>query len=472
MDISEGEVSINTKWSKGDSVKADGEIGQLTIDRNSISFHIDGSGDIFARNFVGLGDMHYYKVFTYGRGRSDSSGYNYRVSKVFLYNGSDYKDYNSDYIEGIKSFSFEIPELSDWLKIPSVEFDALEDGTAVIHELLTPEITLREEEPRICLKYEIKDFSNRIIDCNEMSLKKIPRIYVEFSKPTNDVDVSSNIEIIMRFFSLLIGKISTANDIRLDLHEKKMKMWLFLNYDFSVKTNLNAYWMRYRTNGEETIEFLKSWFNKWYSFSLDDTFKFLQDAYFHTCNKRMLTIEDTFLTYCRFLEGYDLRISKDEEVANQLYELLIEGMENGAVSDILIPTFKKVDSNYRYKDVAKWISTGFLGRISLESRIKRLDKKFHGIIAANSKKIVEMDSPDKYYSKIVKTRNYYSHFKPNSTDILTINELYYSLPVLDSIITTILMTEMGIDSDTIKSILINDEVFWNLVSHLRPEVKE
>lgn len=179
----------------------------------------------------------------------------------------------------------------------------------------------------------------------------------------------------------------------------------------------------------------------------------------------MLTIKNIFLTYCRFLEGYDLRVSKDEEVANQLYELLLGSMGEKAVSDMLIPAFKKVGSKYRYKDVAKWISTGFLGRISLESRIKRLDEKFYGIIAANSKNIVKVDSPEIYYSKIVKTRNY-------SNDILTIHELYYSLPVLDSIVTTILMSEMGIDSDTIKSIMIRDEVFWHLVTHLGPEEKE
>jgi hypothetical protein len=311
MGISEGKFSVNTKWSKGDSIKGDGDVGQLSVDKNSISFHIDGSGDVFARNFVGSGDMHYYKVFTYGQGKSDSIGYFYRVSKVFLYNGSDYTDYTGEYIEGIKSFSFEIPELSDWLMIPSVEVGALEDGTAIIHELLTPTIILREANPKIYLKYEIKDLINGINDRNEMSLKKMPRVYVEFSEPTNDIAISSNIEIIMRFFALLIGRISTADDIRLTLHKKDMRMWLYLNYDFSVNTNINAYWMRYRTKGEDIHGILKSWFNKWYSFSLDQSFKFLQDAYFHTCSKRMLSIEDTFLTYCRFLEGYDLRVSKD-----------------------------------------------------------------------------------------------------------------------------------------------------------------
>lgn len=151
----------------------------------------------------------------------------------------------------------------------------------------------------IYVKYEIKDFLRGIDNRNEMSLKKIPRVFVEFATPTNDVAVTSTIEIVMRFFSLLIGRISTADDIRLTLNGKDVRIWLYLNYDFSVKTNRNAYWMHYRTKSEDTFEFLPCWFERWYTFSTDESFKFLQDAYFHTCSKRVLTIEDIFLTYCR-----------------------------------------------------------------------------------------------------------------------------------------------------------------------------
>lgn len=273
----------------------------------------------------------------------------------------------------------------------------------------------------------------------------------------------------MRFFSLVIGKLSTANDIRMKLDGKDMRMWLFLNHDFSVNINRNAYWLRYRTKSEDVLELLTHWFEKWYVFSLDESFKFLQDAYFDTCTKRVWTIEEMFLVYCRFLEGYDLRISKDEDVANSLYELLKENMKEKAVSDILSPVFKSVESKYKYKDVAKWISTGFLGRISLGSKIKRLDERFYGIIAANGSDILKIDSLGILYSKIVKTRNYYSHFKPDSADILNLNEIYHLLPAMNATITTILLAEMGIESEKLKLILIHDEVFWHLVIHLRTE---
>jgi len=469
MGVSDCEIKVTTKWSSGDVIRPDGDIGQLSINKNSITFHLDGSGDIFARNFVGSGDMNNYKVFTYGQGKPDSSGYFYAVSKAFLYNGSDYKDYSGDKIEGISSFSFEIPELTDWLVIPSVEFGAFDDGTAVICELSTPIIPLKEADPKIYIEYEIKELVSSINNRNEMSLKKVPRVFVEFESPVNDEAVFSNIEILMRFFSLVIGKVSTANDIRMKLDGKDMRMWYFLHHDFSVNSNRNPYCLRYRTKSEDVLELLSLWFRKWYFFSSDESFKFLQDAYFETCTKRVWTIEEIFLVYCRFIEGYDLRISKDEDIANSLYELLIEKLKEEAISDILSPVFKTVESKYKYKEVARWISAGFLGRIGLESRIKRVDERFYCIIATNGSDVLKVDSLQKLYSGIVKTRNYYSHFKPDSTGILNLNEIYHLLPAMNATITTILLSEMGIESDRLKSILVHDDVFWHLVTHLRTE---
>lgn len=199
MGILDGKFTVNTKWSKGDIIKSNEETGQLSVDKNTITFHIDGSKDIFARNFVGHKD-HTYKVFTYGPGESDTSGYFYIVSKVLLYNASDYTNFTGDNIEEIVSFSFEIPELTDWLSIPSVEFITLEDGTSIIHEISTPTITLKEKNPKIYIKYEIKDLLGGIDNQNEMSIKKLPRVFVEFDTPTYDAEVESTIEIVMRFF--------------------------------------------------------------------------------------------------------------------------------------------------------------------------------------------------------------------------------------------------------------------------------
>ncbi|MCM3240705.1 hypothetical protein M3589_23910 [Heyndrickxia oleronia] len=456
---------VKTKWSKGNIITPDGDIGQLTINKNDIKFHLQGNGDIFPCNFVGQGD-HKYKVFTNGQQNSDSSGFFYNVSKAFLYNGSDFDDFSGDFIENIQSFSFEIPELTEWLKIPSVNL-CFENETIIVHELETPIIILKETEPKIYIKYEIKDF---LKDMNNyrMELKKVPRIFVEFTDHQDDSKVFSIIESIMRFFSLFIGRISTADDIRLDiLNKDTTKIWFFINYDFSIKEKGNAYWTRHRTSFKDIREHLQRWFENWYAFTNNSSFKFLQDAFFQISSKQTWLIEDIFLTYCRFLEGYDLRISKDEEAANSLEEQLKEVLRDSSISEKLKPMFENVGSKYKYQNVAKWISNGFLSRISLDSRIKRLDERFFGVLATNSKSVIKDTSSTSYYSKIVKTRNFYSHFKPDSLNTLSINELYNTLPLMEILIISILFSEIGVDTDIVKSFLVHDEVFWPYVTHLR-----
>lgn len=52
IDLNDGGIEINTKWSKGNILKDDNNIGYLSIKENEITFNIGGAGDIFARNFI------------------------------------------------------------------------------------------------------------------------------------------------------------------------------------------------------------------------------------------------------------------------------------------------------------------------------------------------------------------------------------------------------------------------------------
>lgn len=456
-----------TKWSKGNTIRDDGDIGKLSISGNTISFHIDGYGDLFARNFVGRDDLHNFKVYTYGQSNADKTGYFYRVSKVFLYNG-DYTEFTGDYITGIKSFSFEIPGLADWLNIKSVDFGVLKDKTFVIRELPTPTIVLKQADPYICIKFETKDFIENIDGNNQKTIKKIPRIYIAFSDVVDDRKVVDIITILMRYFSLLIGKIAIAEDIRLDLEGKDMKMWLFLNKDFSVHLSWNAYWIRSRYKFEDIYDSLSPWFENWYRFSCDDTYEILQEAYFHTCCKKTFSIEDIFLTYCRFLEGYDLRKSHDEEIAQELAGEILPILSEESFEKALSPYFIKASSKYRPKDVAKWISTGFLGRIGLDSRIKRQDEANFSFIEINRERICKGIDVNQIYGKISKTRNYFAHYKADKLGILEISEIYNALSYMEMLILSVLMSEMGIDTETRKNVFAHDEAFWMHATHLRP----
>lgn len=471
IDLNNGRIEINTKWSKGNVLKVDNSIGHLSIKGNEITFNIKGTGDIFARNFIGSSEGNTFKVFTYGQQELDSTGCFYRVSKACLYNGDNYTyDKDDNIINGIESFSFEIPELLNWLKIPSIEFGILDDGTKIIHELETPIISLKDEKVKVYIKYENNNFWEGISDINEMTLRKKPRIFVEFEKTQNDTKVINYIRILMRFFSMLIGKVSSAIDIRLSLKNKKTCMWLFINEDFSVNNEVSLYSINYRTTYQEVAEHLKVWFETWYDFSTDSSFMFLQNYFFSTCSKKYWNIEELFLIYIKFIEGYDLRISKDEEKAKELFIRLEIIMNSQDIKNILSPEFKRVGSKYKPKDVAGWISNGFLGRVALEDRVRRIDKKFFDIISSNSSDVIEGISSNDLYKKITKTRNYYSHFKPDSEGILEMKEIYNLIPIMKFMITIILLSHMGLDNDIIESIIVKDDVFLSFTKHLRKEI--
>lgn len=462
---------FNTKWSKGNEIRDDGDIGQLSIEGNTITFHIDGYGDIFARNFVGRDSMHNFKVYTYGQSTADETGHFYRVSKVFLYNG-DYEEFTGDYITGIRSFSFEIPGLSNWLNIMSVDFGFLEDKSIIIHEVPTPTIVLKQADPNIYIEYEKKDALDIFDDKNQKAIKKIPRINVVFTDLVDDRKVVDAITILMRFFSLLIGKISIAEDVRLNLEGKDMKMWLFLNKDFTVHYSWNAYWMRNRYKYEDVHDSLLLWFEKWYSFSCDDSYEILLNAYFQVCSRKTSFIEDVFLTYCRFMEGYDLRKSCDEEIAQELESDILSALSEDNFKNTISPYFIKASSKYRPKDAAQWIAAGFLGRIGLDSRIKRLDEAHFSFVEVNRDRICKGIVANKIYGKISKTRNYYAHYKADKSGILEIGEMYNALSYMEMLILSVLMSEMGIDMESRKNAFVHDEAFWMHATHLRPDTEK
>ncbi|MFC5528356.1 HEPN domain-containing protein [Cohnella yongneupensis] len=458
-------MNVQCKWSKGNEIKDNGDIGQLAIDGNNITFHIDGYGDPFARIFVGKDSSHLYKVFTTGQSGGDSTGTLYHATKAFLYNGEDYMEFSGNKIEGISSFSFEIPEIVDWLKIRSVDF-SVNDGVITIQENQIEPILIRESNPRIYLKYETNPPFLSSNDKIEMTLRNAPRIFIEYETKVDDEIVISHLRIIMRFFGLLIGKITSAEDIRLILKEDGLRMWLFVNKDFSYNNEILSTY-RSRVNYDKIKEDLQDYFEKWFMFAEDEKYTYLQDVFFHFNGKRGSTVEDLFLTYCKFLEGYDLRVSNDEVKANVLKDRLDDLLKIDAIKSVLSPVFKEAGSSYKAKDVAKWISTGFIERVSLKDRIKRLDNKYLQILSANSLDVINSDD-NEFYTKITKTRNYYSHYKQDNNGILGYAEMYRTLPLLEALIVIILLSEMGMSIDVIKEYMIRDEKYWMILSHHRP----
>ena len=91
--------------------------------------------------------------------------------------------------------------------------------------------------------------------------------------------------------------------------------------------------------------------------------------------------------------------------------------------------------------------------------MKKLDEEHGSIVAGNTE----------YFNAIVKTRNYYSHYKPDRDGVLTFGQMCNSIDVLKCLIIMILFGHMGMDIDTAKQIMIHDDKLWMYTSCMKKD---
>lgn len=374
-------------------------------------------------------------------------------------------------INNISAFSFEIPELVDWLKINSVSIGFTEANELfAIEEKIEP-IIIKKENPHIEISFGPASpfMPPEINDRVEYVVKNYPRVHVSYEEMVTDERVYADIQILMRFFGMLIGYVSYAKDIRLNIEGKDLKTWIWFNEDFSHNLrHLNGI-DRFRTEYSQVKDELTNYFENWYTFSNDDYFFLPRQMFFNSNRKREIFAEDLFVQYVKILEGYHLRISGDEKKAEQLGIDILEQLKDENVKKVLSEPFKKAGSSYKPKTVAQWIQGGFLSRITLETRLKKLDEEHGAVVAGNTEYVYKESNADKYFSAIVKTRNYYSHYKPDRDGVLTFGQMCNSIDVLKCLIIMILFSHMGMDIDTAKQIMIHDDKLWMYTSCMKKD---
>lgn len=464
--------TVQGNWKRESSENSN--IGELIIDNEYLEFSVMNESFPFNCSFVGNDGEHNYKVYTYGTGSTKykhiNCGHGYRVRKVALSNAGFQKGL---IIENIISFSFEIPELAKWLGMKSVYFNFSEEGELYAVEQKIEPIVLMNTNPFIEIKYgPASPFMSGDVDEKvEFVIKNHPRVHVTYDIPVNDEIVQNDIRIIMRFFGMMAGYVSYVQDIRLDIQGDDLKTWLYINEDFSHNLNSSGVLDRLRANYEMVKEHLNDYFENWYRFSNDELFNLPRNMYFTNNNKRNHYLEDLFTAYCKILEGYDLRVSKDEEKADILGSNILEILKTQEIQNLFSDVFTKVNSKYKPKSVSEWIRTGFLERISLTDRLKRLDKQYLNIIAGNSEFVINEVVSDNYFKAIVKTRNFLSHYKVDREGVMDSTQVYNSIGTLKCLITIIFFTHMGMEMESIKSMMIKDSGLWMFTSFLRKNEK-
>lgn len=432
--------------------------GELIIDNDCVEFSVVNTAEPFPSCFVGGNWDFKCKVYTHGMGETKKTnlGCGYRVQKVVRYNG-DFNKYPGEHIEGIREFSFEILELVDWLNKKSIHIDFAETGEFFAVQENIPAITLKNGNPSIQIKYELSSSTLFNVEKTEVNIKCNPRIYITYEDYVNDIRVYDDIESIMRFFGLLCGYISYAKDIRAKLKDDVIMLFYF-NFDFSHNMNMKRFKDRMRSTYDMLKDNLSEYFEKWYDFNKDDIYFLPRTMFFNSNKKKQIDAQDLFVQYCKILEGYNLRINKDEEKADYLEIDLTDILKTTVANNLFSAAFKKAGSKYKPKDVASWIKRGFIERISLDSRLQKLDKQYGNIISKNTKFVYESDVSNDYFKAIVKTRNFYSHYKEERyrDEILTFRQLHNTIDVLKILIYLIFLSHMGMDLELSKKVMAGD----------------
>lgn len=465
------------------------EVGELLIDGNHIEFYSRFHGEIFPSAFIGNDGEYDYKVFVNGTSKqSDNHLLDYTSShRVFYVLMQNFSFSHGIDISGIKDFSFSIPELINWLGITTVNYAVTDMREMAAEELPLDSIILHSENPRIEIYFESKTFTNTLKndDKTTITIQKEPRIKIEYGQCQNVQSVINDIECLVQFFGLLIGSVSVVQDIRMSVEGQISKSWLYINKDFSYNTINRTALDKPRTYFYAVETLLQDYYSNWRMFYYDNSYSLLRRIYFSVNGKNDILAESIFVEYMRILDGYHTRVCGDEEKKKKINDALKESKKT--IKKLIFtnegrPLFedaiKSVIPEWSYNashkdDIAGWIASGYLAKTPLSYRLQELDNDNLQIISKNAVD-VETASADKtkidnlsdedliqiYFKELGDTRNYYSHYKLDTTGVLDLHQILTSINVLKATIITIFFKHMGMEKDLIRRIIAFDNELW------------
>lgn len=453
------------------------QYGILTEDNNELTFKTQHRDKLFHAQFIGICDSRNIRVYTYTQiDAYDGFGY-YRVKKAVLHNCNDLNELSGDEIDNIVSASFSIRGFSEWYGKSGLEVTATEDNYFTALQKKQDMFYVYKGKDFDIVIYFKRNFPPTTMDWvgNIITLENSPHIGIMYHYPVTDSELLSHMRIIYRFFALLIGRLGYIDDIWFNRQGDSLPYQLLINEDITYNINSkHGFPYKHRINFDKIKDKLQVLFDKWLSFSTDELFAFLLNNYFHLYKNKSFILEDYFLTCCKFLEGYSIRkygdIDKElekrlEKEIRPLFQNDKTNNEPTHVKKALEEIFTREKIKYSANKISRAISHVLTNNKTLESRFDDLDSEFFNIITQNEKSILESSNTSKRLVEgIVATRNYYSHFKSDKTNILTMQQIYECNDVLLALITSVLFSEIGYIKSDILELLKHDTDFWTVAN--------
>lgn len=424
----------------------------LTINENSIND--------FKRKITGNASNKRLSIYNCMLIENNVGYYKYKAK--YLIEEGMIKFDNSDLSKNIYSFRFTFEPLNEWLG-----FETIVEEDSRININIPKGINLYNNEN---IKIEIKYFreNDQIFNNTINNFRVIPYICVESKKIISVDKIMEYIQIITRFFAVLMGFSCNVNCIifnsKYRKHEpiKITENKLIINADFSncyyISDGYSCY--NLRTYYNKLTEDINIMFNRWF-----ESYKKYDEAilfYFSAYNTH--TIENDFLNMCKCLE----KISCLKENRNDLkkknkrfHDLICKFYDE--YKDNLIKSLKESDFKKKYvnkideihEEIANSIVYQYSTRIDLSKRISDLDNDNELLNIFRKYHVTSLYKSSTVYDYIAYTRNYYTHL---DKDKPIIKDIYF--PKYNRVLEKILIREFLkifiTDSKYVNGIIKND----------------
>lgn len=343
----------------------------------------------------------------------------------------------------VKEIVFNLPNLEYWLG---------GDGIRVVGDMLYPRDIIEIQKDKIYIETYLYE--------DEIGLSKTKSmIKVILEEPISLVETEKYISHILKFFAILIGRIDHLEGIYLkwDSIEEYVRYYSTMNNTHMTKYDVSI--ISTRTSYKDLVNDIKFYYSKWCEFY--KRYKVVINHYFKGHVMLPTTIEDMFLAWCNIYDGYWIHSNNTDKKSNKFEKDVKKLLKESNIQESFAKLFSKYDLEFEPWKVAKKIKKEIESQKSLGEVLKTIFMDNYDLISKNINDF-KCDNEDidkeSIYQYINKTRNFYTHLKQDSSNILNykqiieMNKLFYCTFII------ILLKGIGFEGEELQRIIQKDEI--------------
>lgn len=406
----------------------------------------------------------YYEIYN-NKLIENGVGY-YKFLASYLFKGGNF---NSKIDWNIKKFEFTFAQLTQWL-----DFSIIKEFENEVTVEIPEDIILLDNED-IKIKIRFNKETEKTKNNTKINIRVDAYSVVESKKVFSVDEIVKSIQIITRFFAIIIGYTENVrNIITYECEQFEYKRSLIINTDFSnnsdAKYSYNLYKFRTKWSDFEASNF-KRLFNNWWNLNKNDNFFIVIQQFYSPYVGRCL--EEKFLANVRVIEElYELKNEGEKKEIEESLRIDLGKFYQKHRDELkeIISNNTQLKSKYVrnylnkteqiHQDLINSVIGAYNMRKTLDVKIKEMDECHELEKISNEEDFINVDDEKNknmnVYSYIAKTRNYYTHLSSDNSNIISDNILSKYIRALEKIIVHSLMKEIQLDEDIIRSILETD----------------